>query len=91
MASGIGSFTFGDLHSITTIGKPFRNSTMSGMMWCSVPRIRTLNWQTAIKRLFSPVLEVNEAHGRAFLARLAVLAHAGVFQQQLKGVTVVLD
>jgi hypothetical protein len=32
MASGIGSFTFGDLHSTTTIGSPFMNRTMSGMM-----------------------------------------------------------
>ena len=26
---------------------------MSGTMWCSVPRMRTLNWQTAMKRLLS--------------------------------------
>ena len=51
MASGMASFTLGDLHSITTTGSPFRNSTMSGMMWCSVPGTRTLNWQTAVKRL----------------------------------------
>ena len=38
-----------------------------------------------------PVLEVDEAHGRAFLAGLAVLADAGVFQQQSEDVAVVLD
>ena len=26
-----------------------------GVMWCSVPRTRTLNWQTALKRLLSRV------------------------------------
>ena len=57
MASGMASFTRGDLNSITTTGKPFRNSTMSGMMWCSVPRMRTLNWQTAMKRLLSRFLK----------------------------------
>lgn len=53
----IASLTLGDLHSITTTGKPFRNNTISGMMWCSVPRIRTLNWQTAIKQLLSRCLK----------------------------------
>jgi hypothetical protein len=43
------------------------------------------------KTLIVPVLEVNEAHRRAFFARLPVLADAGVFQQQVEGVTVVLD
>ncbi len=38
-----------------------------------------------------PVTEVNEAHCRAFLARLAILAHAGVLHQQVEGVAVVLD
>ena len=37
------------------------------------------------------VPEVNEAHRGAFLARLAVLADAGVFQQEVKDVAVVLD
>ena len=53
MASGMASLTLGDLHSITTTGRPFRNSTISGTMWCSVPRMRTLSWQTAMKRLLS--------------------------------------
>jgi hypothetical protein len=30
MASGIGSFAFGDLHSMSTAGKPFRKQIMSG-------------------------------------------------------------
>ena len=38
-----------------------------------------------------PVLEIDEAHRRAFLARLAVLADAGVFQQQIEDMPVVLD
>ena len=75
----------------TTTGRPFRNSTMSGKMWCSVPRMRTLNWQTAMKRLLSRVLEVDEANRRALLARLAVLADAGVLEQQLEDDAVVLD
>ena len=37
------------------------------------------------------VLEVDEAHRWALLAGLAVLADAGVFQQQLKDVLIVLD
>ena len=41
MASAIVSFTFGDLHSITTTGRPFRNGTMSGAVWCTVPGMRT--------------------------------------------------
>ena len=91
MASGMASLTLGDLHSITTTGRPFRNSTMSGTMWCSVPRMRTLNWQTAMKRLLSRCRKVHKTHRRALLAGLAVLADAGVFQQQLEQVVVVLQ
>ena len=57
---------------------------MSGMMWCSVPRMRTLNWHTAMKLIVVPVLEVDETHRRALLARLAVLADTRVFQQQIE-------
>ena len=61
------------------------------MMWCSVPRTRTLNWQTAMKRLLSRVAKSGEADGRALLAALAVLADAGVLQQELEQVLVVLQ
>ena len=37
------------------------------------------------------VLEVDKSHCRAFLACLAVLADAGVFQQKLEDVVVVLE
>ncbi|QEI44162.1 hypothetical protein BMF77_pc00001 (plasmid) [Dolichospermum sp. UHCC 0315A] len=53
IASGIASCTFGDLHSMTTTGKPLRKRTISGMMWFSVPRMRILNWQMAIKELLA--------------------------------------
>ena len=43
------------------------------------------------KAVVVPVVEVHETHRRAFLAGLAVLADAGVFQQQGEDVAVVLD
>ena len=43
------------------------------------------------KAVVVPVGEVDETHGRAFLAGPAVLADAGVFQQQGKDVAVVLN
>ena len=61
------------------------------MMWCSVPRTRTLNWQTAMKRLLSRVAKSREADGRALLAAPTVLADAGVLQQELEQVLVVLQ
>jgi len=57
IASPTGSAIAGDLHSTTTRGKPFTKRTMSGMMCFSVPGIFTLNWEIAIKELFSVFLK----------------------------------
>ena len=91
MASGMASFTRGDLHSITTTGRPFRNSTMSGMMWCSVPRTRTLNWQTAMKRLFSRFLKSTKWTVGLCSPVLPVPVEAGVLKQQIEDVPIVLQ
>ena len=42
------------------------------------------------KAIVVPMREIDKADGRAFALRLAVLADAGVFQQQSEDVTVVL-
>ena len=43
------------------------------------------------KAVVVPVLEIDKAHRGALFARLAVLADAGVFQQQVQDMAVVLD
>ena len=43
------------------------------------------------KAIIVPVLEVDEAHRRAFFACLEVLAHTGVLQQEVECMPVVLD
>ena len=60
-------------------------------MWCSVPRTRTLNWQTAMKRLLSRVAKSAKRTVWAMLAALTVFADAGVLQQELGQVLVVLQ
>ena len=47
----------GDLHSTTTRGMPLTNRTISGIMCFSVPGMFTLNWDIAMKELFSGFLK----------------------------------
>ena len=55
MASAIGSVMYGLLHSTTTSGMPFTNSTTSGTMnfLACPPGSSTRNWLIARKSLFS--------------------------------------
>ena len=55
--STIGSAVVGDLHSTTTKGRPFTNSTISGIMCFSVPGMFTLNCEMAMKELFLGLLK----------------------------------
>jgi len=43
------------------------------------------------KAVVVAVFEVNEAHGRTWFAGLPIFADAGVFQQQVQSVLVILD
>jgi len=57
IASFMGAAIVGDLHSITTRGKPLTKRTISGMICFSVPGMFTLNCEIARNELFSGLLK----------------------------------